>query len=172
VTCPWGNRIRCHAPAPEFGDTVLGMAYVEFGVEPGAADGIARFYREGLGARAEAKDGTARVRAGRSQELIFRETAAPLAPYDGHHIAIYLADFSTPHAFLERHGLLTQDGAAHEYRFQTIIEPDTRRPLFEIEHEVRSSYNPMYRRPLVNRNPAQRQRTYQRGRDAFVPGLG
>jgi hypothetical protein len=27
-------------------------------------------------------------------------------------------------------------------------------------------------RPLVNRNPAQRQRTYARGRDAFVPDAG
>ena len=23
VTCPWGNRLRCHAPSPEFGDMVL-----------------------------------------------------------------------------------------------------------------------------------------------------
>jgi hypothetical protein len=29
----------------------------------------------------------------------------------------------------------------------------------------------MYMRPLVNRNAAQRQATYVRGRDAFVPGL-
>jgi hypothetical protein len=29
----------------------------------------------------------------------------------------------------------------------------------------------MFLRPLVNRNPAQRQPTYQRGRDAFVPGM-
>jgi hypothetical protein len=29
----------------------------------------------------------------------------------------------------------------------------------------------MFLRPLINRNPAQRQATYQRGRDAYVPGL-
>src|SRR5207302_5902382 len=28
AVCPWGNRVRCHAPAPEFGDTELGLAYV------------------------------------------------------------------------------------------------------------------------------------------------
>jgi len=28
----------------------------------------------------------------------------------------------------------------------------------------------MFLRPLVNRNPAQRQPTYARGRDAFYPG--
>jgi hypothetical protein len=43
--------------------------------------------------------------------------------------------------------------------------------LFTIEHEVRSLRSPLYLRPLVNRNPAQRQPTYQRGRDAFVPGM-
>ena len=48
-TCPWGNRFRCHAPAPEFGDTELGMPYVEFEVPPGSANGIARFYTEMLG---------------------------------------------------------------------------------------------------------------------------
>jgi len=36
---------------------------------------------------------------------------------------------------------------------------------------VRSVTHPMYLRPLVNRNAAQRQRTYARGRDAFVPGM-
>ena len=42
--------------------------------------------------------------------------------------------------------------------------------LFTIEHEVRSATHPMFMRPLVSRNPTQRQATYQRGRDAFYPG--
>jgi hypothetical protein len=42
--------------------------------------------------------------------------------------------------------------------------------LFTIEHEVRSATHPMFMRPLVSRNPVQRQATYQRGRDAFYPG--
>src|SRR5262245_61420129 len=49
ATCPWGNRISCHAPSPEFGDTELALAYVEFDVPRGTAAGIARFYREALG---------------------------------------------------------------------------------------------------------------------------
>jgi catechol-2,3-dioxygenase len=171
VTCPWGNRLRCHAPGPEFRDRTLGLVYVEFPVERGAADGIARFYTEVVGARASAKDGTARVRVGPQQELIFRETTEPIAGYDGHHVAIYLADFSGPHAALQRQGLLTRDTAEHEYRFETIVDPATRQPLFVLEHEVRSSCHPMYRRPLVNRNPGQTQPAYMRGRDAFVPGL-
>ena len=52
-----------------------------------------------------------------------------------------------------------------------IVDPETARPLFTIEHEVRCVTHPMYLRPLINRNPAQRQATYVRGRDAFVPGL-
>ena len=174
VTCPWGNRHRCHAPAPEFGDTTLGMAYVEFPVRPGCAEGIARFYRTVLRAPTtvipEGGAAVARVRVGGRQELRFRETAAPEAPYDGHHIAVYLADFSGPHAWLAERGLVTEESAEHQYRFDTIVEPNTGAPLFRIEHEVRSFTHPMFLRPLVNRNPAQRQPTYARGSDAFYPG--
>ncbi|MBI3029590.1 MAG: hypothetical protein HYY64_08775 [Candidatus Rokubacteria bacterium] len=175
VTCPWGNRIRCHAPGPEFGDLTLGLPYVEFPVAPGHAEGIGRFYRTVFGAPAtvvtEGPSALARVRVGRGQELVFRETAESPASYDGHHIAIYVTDFSGPHRFLVRHDLVTEESNEHQYRFQAIVDPDTRRPLFEVEHEVRSLTHPMYLRPLVNRNPSQTQRAYARGRDAFVPGM-
>jgi hypothetical protein len=36
---------------------------------------------------------------------------------------------------------------------------------FTIEHEVRSATHPMYLRPLVNRNPAQTNRTYAHGHE-------
>jgi len=49
------------------------------------------------------------------------------------------------------------------------VDVDTLEVLYVIEHEVRSYTHPMFARPLVNRNPAQRQATYQRGRDAFHP---
>src|SRR6202453_2770404 len=48
--CPWGNRIRCYAPDERFGRITLGIAYVEFEVPKGAAGGIARFYRNVMGA--------------------------------------------------------------------------------------------------------------------------
>ncbi|MBI4637556.1 MAG: hypothetical protein HY727_14510 [Candidatus Rokubacteria bacterium] len=176
VTCPWGNRLRCHAPGPEFGRMTLGIAYVEFPVPRGSAAGIAEFYERVLSAPAtttgSAGDRVTRVRVGRAQELVFRETDAPLPPYDGHHIAIYIANFSAPHRRLEELGLVTEESDACQYRFQEIVDPETRRPLFTLEHEVRSVTHPMYLRPLVNRNPAQRQRTYAPGRDAFVPGMG
>lgn len=172
VVSPWGNVFRCHPPGPPFGDLALGIPYVEFTVEPGTAEGIARFYRAALGAPAtvvpEAEGTAARVIAGPWQELVFRETAGPLPPYDGHHIQVYVADFSGPHRWLAARGLVTEESHRYQYRFQDLVDPDTGRVLFTVEHEVRSLLSPFYLRPLVNRNPAQRQATYQRGRDAFV----
>lgn len=175
VTCPWGNRLRCHAPASEFGHMTLGMPYVEFTVRRGVAQGIAGFYDTVMGARATVGESrgapAAIVRVGPGQRLIFRETDEPLPAYDGHHIAIYVSDFSKPHRFLAEHGIITEESDRYQYRFVKIVDPRTRECLFEVEHEVRSLTHPMYLRPLINRNPAQRQRTYQRGHDAFVPGM-
>jgi hypothetical protein len=175
VVSPWGNVIRCHPPGPAFGDMTLGMPYVEFPVPPAAADGIARFYRAAFDAPATvARNGggvAARVTVGPRQELVFRETAETLPLYDGHHLQIYIANFSGPHRWLAERGLVTEESNWYQYRFQDLVDPETGRVLFTIEHEVRSLLSPLYLRPLVNRNPAQRQPTYQRGRDAFTPGL-
>jgi len=173
VKCPWGNRFRCHGPSLEFGCTELALAYVEFNVRPGTAAQIARFYREIMGAAANAgmRDGaiTASISVGRDQYVFFRETAERIEPYDGHHIQIYIADFSGPYRrLLERNGL-TRDTDAHEWRFQDIVNVESNEVLFTIEHEVRSLKHPLYGRPLVNRNPAQNTHNYIRGKDAF-PG--
>ncbi len=80
-----------------------------------------------------------------------------------------VSDFATPHRWLVEHDLVWQESDPYQYRFTKIVDPDKpSEVLFEIEHEVRSLTHPMYLRPLINRNPAQRQRTYVRGRDAFV----
>jgi hypothetical protein len=176
VTCPWGNRFRCYAPAPEFGDVTLGIGRVEVPVRPGAAQGIARFYQTVMGAPSvvtgNGEGNIARVRIGQlRQELVFRETAGDIRPFDGHHIAVYIADFSGPHARLKERGLVSEESSDIQYRFQEIVDPDTKEPLATLEHEVRCLTHPMYFRPLVNRNPAQRQPTYQRGRDPFIPGM-
>jgi len=176
VTCPWGNRFRCHAPAPEFGDVTLGIGRVEVPVRPGTAPGIARFYKEIFAAPAtvtgNGEGKAARVRIGQlRQELVFRETSGEIMPFDGHHIAVYIADFSGPHARLKECGLVSEESSDIQYRFQEIVDLDTKQPLATLEHEVRSLTHPMYFRPLVNRNPAQRQPTYQRGRDQFMPGM-
>ena len=175
VTCPWGNTFRCHAPGPRFGYMTLGMPYVEFPVPRGNAAGIARFYEQVMATRSALEEmggaPTARVWVGRSQHLFFRETDAPLPRYDGHHIAIYVSDFSGPHDWLEKHGIITEESDPYQYRFTKIVDPEGGQLLFEIEHEVRSLTHPMYMRPLINRNAAQRQRTYAPGRDAFTPGM-
>ena len=98
-----------------------------------------------------------------------RESDAAVEAYDGHHIQVYVANFSGPHGRLAERGLLTEESNQHQYRFQHIADPATGRALFEIEHEVRSLRHPMYARPLVNRNPRQTNRAYVPGRDAWVP---
>ena len=171
VMSPWGNRYHCHAPAAEFGGTELAIGYVAFDVPPGAAPGIARFYAEILGARAGVEDSaetrTAVVSTGAAQRLLYRETARPLPDYDGHHVQIYIADFSGPHRRLLERGLVTEESSEHQYRFRDIVDPAGGAALFTIEHEVRSLTHPLYARPLVNRNPAQSNRNYVRGHDAF-----
>ena len=175
VTCPWGNQMRAYAAGPAWGECTLGMAYVEFPVPAGAADGIKRFYETAMGAPSsvspDAAGTAAHVKIGNRQELIFRETRDEIPAYDGHHIAIYVANFSGPHAWLKKNGLVTEESSEIQYRFKDIVDPDTQKVLFTIEHEVRSLPHPMFLRPLVNRNAAQRQATFQRGRDAFVPGM-
>jgi hypothetical protein len=171
ITCPWGNRFRCHAPAAEYGDMELGMPYVEFDVPSSSAERIARFYCEIIGAASELihRDGApaAAINAGDGQRLYYRETGAAIPPYDGHHIQIYISDFSGPYRRLLDRQLITLETDAHEWRFQNIVDLDTNQPLFTVEHEVRSLRHPLYGRPLVNRNTAQTNRAYLRGQDAF-----
>jgi hypothetical protein len=171
ATCPWGNRYRCHAPAPEFGDAELAIAYVQLDVPVGSAPGIARFYQDVLGAHAAVNGGaggtSAVISTGDGQRLRFRETARPLPEYDGHHVQVYVVDFSGPHRRLAERGLVTEESSEHQYRFRDIVDPASGKPLFTLEHEVRSLTHPLYARPLVNRNPAQSNREYVRGHDAF-----
>jgi hypothetical protein len=168
---PWGNRIRCHAPGPRFGGMTLGMAYVEFAVQRGTAPGIARFYREILRTPATVvEDGAgehALVSVGPGQSLVFRETAEPSPDYDGHHLQIYLADFSGPYRRLLERDLVSEESDQHQYRFLDIVDVGSGRALFRIEHEVRSMRHPLYARPLVNRNPTQTNRDYHPGRDSW-----
>ena len=172
TVCPWGNRIHVHTPDPErFGRLMLGMPYIRFDVRPGTADRIARFYREIFRASAEVhKNGAgpeARVQVGEKHYFYFRETEAPEQPYDKHHVQIYIADFSGPYRRLLDLGLITMESNQHEYRFKDIIDLDSREVLFTVEHETRSQTNPMYGRPLINRNPAATNMDYKPGHDSM-----
>ncbi|MEX2617080.1 MAG: hypothetical protein WD767_13370 [Alphaproteobacteria bacterium] len=167
VTCPWGNSIRCHQPEKKFGPIRLGMPYVQFDVPAGAAKGIAQFYRDILGATANVgkseKAPAAQVEVGYHQYLVFRETKGKLPQYDGHHLQLYVNNFSAPHASLSERGLITQESNQHQYRFTDIVDPKSGKLLYQLEHEIRSMTHPLYGRPMINRNPAQTN-------NAFAPG--
>ena len=70
---------------------------------------------------------------------------------------------------MDEHGLITEESDQHQYRFQAIVDPASGDLLTVIEHEVRSLKHPMFKRFLVNRNPAQSSMNYTQGRDVFVP---
>jgi len=176
ATCPWGNRIRLYEPdAARFGRMTLGFPYVEFDVPAGAAKGIAAFYRQMIGTPAEVVNGdgmVARVTVGKNQYLNFRETERPLPDFDEHHIQIYVADFSGPHRRLKERNLVNREDNQYQYRFRDIVDPDSGKHLFTIEHEVRSLTHPMFLRPLVNRNPAQTPRNFAAGHEAAAWAMG
>jgi hypothetical protein len=171
ATCPWGNKIRVYEPdTKRFGEVILGMPYVEFNVPPQTAEGISRFYSQVIKAPAHVVDQpegrAARVKVGHNQHLVFRETSDPIPEYDGHHLQIYIADFSGPHRWLKEHGLITEESDQFQYRFKDIVDPQNGAVLYRIEHEVRSITHPLYARPLVNRNPVQTNRNYRPGYDS------
>ena len=157
VTCPWGNRVRVHAPdAARFGSMTLGMPYVEMDAAPGSTQGIARFYTDVFNAVTRTDEDAAgcfaHITAGPTQSLIYRETSCALPAYDGHHLQIAVADFSGVHSRLLARGLITEESNASQYRFQDITDLHTGRVLATIEHEVRSMRHPMFGRALVNRS--------------------
>ncbi|HEV2571144.1 hypothetical protein [Methylocella sp. CPCC 101449] len=171
LTCPWGNRARCHTPDPQrFGQMSLGMAYVEFEVPRGSLAGIGRFYEEMIGARhhmdADGQGSFLRVACGPGQALIFRETEAEPVICLPHHIQIYVADFSGPYEKLWERDLISEESNRQQYRFENIVDLENGRTLFTIDHEVRSMTHPMFGRPLINRNTSQTAGTYRSGADA------
>lgn len=173
VTCPWGNRIRIHAPdAMRFCGMLLGMPYVEIDVASGSAAGIARFYTEVLATPSvvgKDMNGTfARVPIGLGESLVFRETERALAAYDGHHVQVAVADFSGVHRRLLERGLVTEESNQSQYRFQDIVDLGTDEVLATLEHEVRSMRHPMYARRFVNRDAAVTNTVYATGYEAAM----
>lgn len=168
VTGPWGNRFLCRQPGPGR-QTELGISGAELPVPEGTAAGIGRFYDQVFGTPAAVTSGLCTVKVGPEQELRFRETADQIEPYNGHHIAVYVADFSGPHGWLNERQLIVEETSEHQYRYNWIVDPDSGEPLFELEHEVRSLHHPLHQRPLINRNPEQNLMSYIPGADPFQP---
>jgi len=172
ATCPWGNRVRVYEPdAERFGRIALGMPYVEFDVPVGTAKKIADFYPAMFGTPASVQngDGTlARTLMGKNQYMQFRETDAPQPDYDGHHVQMYIANFSAPYQKLKARNLISMEDNQYQWRFQDIVDLDSGKVLFCVEHEVRSVTHPMYLRPLVNRNPGTTNQNYANGYDSAL----
>ena len=106
-----------------------------------------------------------------SHSSIARRSEKP-PDFDGHHVAIYLADFSGPYNRLRDAGLVSEESDQHQYRFLDIVDPETQEPVFRLEHEVRSMRHPLYARPLVNRNPAMSNRSYAPGHEDLAWSAG
>jgi hypothetical protein len=174
--CPWGNRLRCYEPdANRFGRITLGIPYVEFDVPVESTKGICEFYPTIMGMPAQLWNGDANVASvevGKNQHLLFRETDRPLAEYDGHHVQIYITNFSGPHRALAERNLIYSEDNPYQYRFRNIVDLASGKPLFTVEHEVRSATHPMFLRPLANRNPAQTNRTFAAGHDQWLWAMG
>ncbi len=172
VSCPWGNEFEVIEPTGN-ADMHLGILTAEMLVPMGTADGICRFYREILDtpARVKRENGSSVgvVQMGYNQTMSFRESDDLIPDYDGHHVAIYISNFSSPHQKLQEYDAISEESDQHQYRFQNIFDPATGETLTELEHEVRSLHHPMKRRVLVNRNASQSFGNYRTGRDAFVP---
>jgi hypothetical protein len=170
--CPWGNRIRVYEPdAERFGRIALGIPYVEFDVPVGTAKAIAAFYPAIFDTPAQLQNGdgtVARTLMGKNQYLQFRETDAPQAAFDGHHVQMYITNFSGPYEKLKARNLISQEDNRYQYRFTDIVDLESGKVLFSVEHEVRSVTHPMFLRPLVNRNPATTNQNYANGYDAAL----
>ena len=163
--CPWGNTIRCRGESPE---NRTGMHAVSFKVEAEVLPGINRFYQQIFKCPTKLLQSKLEVVVGLGQKLMF--VASKKVPeYDGHHLAIYCPDFSGPYEEIKARKFISEESNQHQYRFETIFDPDNGEPLCQVEHEVRSIYHPMFNRHLVNRNPAQTFAAYAPGRDQYYP---
>jgi len=171
ASCPWGNRFRLH-PANPYLSASLGIVYLEFRVLHDSARHIAAFYRQMLGAKvrllADGDNRVARVSVGPGQELIFTEIPKSepqqLEHYDGHHLCIYIANFSQTFKKFKSRKLIwvnprfsdkadSMETAIRDraFRFKDIIKMEEKGRVFTLEHEVRSMFHPNYLKPLVNR---------------------
>ena len=159
VIDPWGRQLRLFRANAFPGRNPLAIPYIEFYVAPGTHEGIARFYREVIGAPVEilnaAGEPTAHVFSGPHHALRFREKRGETPSGHALHVALYLTRFWEVYQRMEALGIVFEKAANEQFRFMDIpaLNPSGKpgAPLYSIEHEMRSAYHLDYRRPLVNR---------------------
>ena len=87
----------------------------------------------------------------------------------GHHVQVYVADFSGPHRVLSELSLVKEERRAATPRRENIVDPASGETnVFTIEHEIRSMRHPLFMRLTVNRDPGQRSLNYAPGHDPFL----
>jgi hypothetical protein len=147
-------------------------AYVEFDVPEQAAEPIAHFYRHVMGVAAtvhqESSATVVHVLVGIDQEFVFPESDRPIADYDGHHVQVYVADFSGPYRERSELSSIKEESDQHQYRVENIVDPASGETVFTIEHEIRSMRHPLFMRLIVNREPGQSSLNHAPGHDAFL----
>mmetsp|Transcript_14649 Transcript_14649/g.22656 ORF Transcript_14649/g.22656 Transcript_14649/m.22656 type:complete len:416 (-) Transcript_14649:138-1385(-) len=144
----------------------IGIDYVEFRCPRGTVPPISEFYECALGAVVDVvqdgADDVAIVCCGKisasgrpTQCLIFRESDEPTPPYDGHHVAMYVGDtkddFEHVYKNCEKAGVVwvnprfsdkatSLEGAKRykQFRFKDILDLETGKTVFTLEHEMRS----------------------------------
>ena len=175
--CPWGNRMRCYEPdAARFGRITLGIPYVEFDVPVGTAKAICAFYPEIMGMPAEFLNGDGTVARGQGRQGPVSAVPRDRPARSRNSTAITCRSTSrispVPTARLLERDLISQEDNQYQYRFRDIVDLDSGKHLFTVEHEVRSATHPMFMRPLVNRNPAETNRTYAPGHEQWAWAMG
>ena len=87
-----------------------------------------QFYPAVFGTPAQVQNGdgtVARTLMGKDQYLQFRETDAPQPDFDGHHVQMYIANFSGPYGKLKERNLISVEDNQYQYRFQDIVDLDS-----------------------------------------------
>ncbi len=169
---PWGNKLLIHE-AGSFGRMQLGMPYVEFDVPSGSAKAIADFYRKVFETPASV-DENGRHAGGARFGRPLAGAGVPRDQVEARGLLTAITSRSTSPTSRGRTSAcssgtsITEESNQYQYRFVDITDLESGKPLFQIEHEVRCMTHPLYARPLVNRNPAQTNRNYVPGRDAWV----
>ena len=79
----------------------------------------------------------ARVKMGKDQYLQFRETDRPQPEYDGHHVQMYITNFSGPYRELSARGLIYSEDNQYQYRFRDIV--DLARWQAAVHHRARGA---------------------------------
>jgi len=157
TTTPWGHQIRIHPQGKLPGRLPQALAYVQFWVPPGTSAGIGAFYRDVLQCPIESEliegDPAVRVTVGPYQLFRFREMKGAGIVPNNNHVAVYLTRYRSIYGTLTRMGLIMEEDDHDQFRFRSMVDPDTGTLLYSFEHEMRSLHHPDYRRPLANRVP-------------------